>query len=87
MPPENPAPIRPIASGDIPWTEWTDVPRFSIRYRHLTIAAVGENYHVGVAIEELEPGRQSSPAHYHIFEEEHVFILDGALSVRIGDTA
>ena len=42
------------------------------------------NYHVGVAIEELPPGMQSSPAHYHIFEEEHVYILEGALTVRIG---
>ena len=59
-------------------------PRFGERYRHLTSAAIGDDYHVGVAIEELEPGRQSSPAHYHIFEEEHVYILEGSLTVRMG---
>ena len=74
----------PISSADIAWTEWSDVPRFALRYRHLTVAAIGEDYHVGVAIEELGPGKQSSPAHYHIFEEEHVYILEGALTVRIG---
>ena len=63
------------------------MPRFGLRYRHLTLAAVGEGYRVGVAIEELPPGRQSSPAHYHIFEEEHVYILEGALTVRIGAEA
>jgi uncharacterized cupin superfamily protein len=84
MPPERTAPPKPIASGAIAWTEWSDVPRFALRYRHLTMAAVGEDYHVGVAIEELGPGKQSAPAHYHIFEEEHVYILEGALSVRIG---
>jgi uncharacterized cupin superfamily protein len=78
------APPRPISSLDVAWEEWSDVPRFAVRYRHLTLAAVGENYHVGVAIEELGAGRQSSPAHYHIFEEEHVYLLEGTLTVRIG---
>ncbi|HET6159290.1 MAG TPA: cupin domain-containing protein [Dongiaceae bacterium] len=81
---EKIAPPKPISSSDVAWTEWSDVPRFSIRYKHLTLATCGEDYHVGVAIEELGPGMQSSPAHYHIFEEEHVYILEGALTVRIG---
>ncbi len=75
---------KPISSLDIAWTEWSDAPRFALRYRHLSRAAIGENYRVGVAIEELEPGKQSTPAHYHIFEEEHVYILEGALTVRAG---
>jgi len=45
---------------------------------------MGEDYRVGVAIEELDPGKQSSPAHYHVFEEEHVFVLEGALTARLG---
>ncbi|RVA29421.1 cupin domain-containing protein, partial [Mesorhizobium sp. M7A.F.Ca.CA.004.11.2.1] len=77
----------PFASDSVPWTEWSDVPRFAVRYRHLSLAALGENYHVGVAIEELPPGKQTSPAHYHIFEEEHVFILEGALTAYVGDAA
>jgi uncharacterized cupin superfamily protein len=77
-------PPKPIASSDIPWTEWSDVPRFALRYRHLTSAVMGKDYHVGVAIEEMAPGMQSAPAHYHIFEEEHLYILEGSLTVRIG---
>jgi uncharacterized cupin superfamily protein len=84
MPTAKPVPPKPIASGDVPWTEWSEVPRFGLRYRHLTRAAVGADYHVGVVIEELAPGRQSAPAHYHLFEEEHVYILEGALTARIG---
>ena len=42
---------------------------------------------MGVAIEELGPGKQSSPAHYHLFEEEHVYILEGELTARIGSAA
>lgn len=75
---------RPTATENVPWTEWSEVPRFSIRYRHLSRAAMGDNYRVGVAIEELSPGKQSSPADYHLFEEKHVFILEGRVTLRLG---
>lgn len=81
---EKIVPPKPISTIDVAWDEWSEVPRFGVRYRHLTRAAVGEDYRVGVAFEELRPGKQSSPAHYHIFEEEHVYILEGTLTVRIG---
>ena len=84
MPTKTVAPHKPISSSDVPWTEWSEVPRFGLRYRHLSLATIGPDYHVGVAIEELPPGKQTAPAHYHIFEEEHVYILEGALTVRIG---
>jgi uncharacterized cupin superfamily protein len=84
MPAETMAPLKPISSRELPWTEWSEVPRFAVRYRHLSHAALGEDYHVGVAIEELGPGKQSAPLHYHIFEEEHVYILEGRLTLRLG---
>src|SRR5690349_7381561 len=85
MPTEKTASPKPISIEDVPWTEWSDVPRFGVRYKHLTLAARGENYHVGVAIEELAPGRQSAPSHYHIHEEEHVYVLEGTVTARIGN--
>lgn len=75
---------RPIATGDIAWTEWSDVPRFGIRYRHLSEAVLGPDHKIGVAIEELPPGMQTAPAHYHIFEEEHLYLLEGTLTLRLG---
>jgi uncharacterized cupin superfamily protein len=84
MPAETMAPLKPISSCELAWTEWSEVPRFGVRYRHLSRAALGEDYHVGVAIEELGPGKQSAPLHYHIFEEEHVYILEGRLTLRLG---
>lgn len=77
----------PVAISDVPQTDWSDVPRFGVRYRHLSLAALGEEYRVGVAVEELPPGKQSSPAHYHFFEEEHLFVLEGAMTVRIGEAS
>ena len=78
------APLKPISSSDVPWSEWSDVPNFAVRYKHLSLAALGERYHVGVALEELAPGKQSAPFHYHFLEEEHVYLLEGTLTVRIG---
>lgn len=75
---------RPIATEDVPWQAWSEAPRFALRYRHLTGALLGEDYRVGVAIEELAPGKQTAPAHYHVFEEEHVLVLEGAVTVRLG---
>lgn len=78
-------PILPIASERVPWTESRELPRFQARYRHLTRALMGDRYQIGVTIEELFPGSQSAPFHYHIFEEEHVLILEGELTLRLGD--
>jgi uncharacterized cupin superfamily protein len=77
-------PIKPIKSDGVPWTVFADVPNFNIRYKHLTMAACGDDYHVGVAIEELPPGMRTAPAHYHFIEEEHLFILEGTLTLRLG---
>jgi len=76
--------FTPIASESVPWTEWKDVPNFGLRYRHLTLAGSDDKYHVGVSIEELPPGMQTAPAHYHIFEEEHVYMLEGTVTLRLG---
>jgi uncharacterized cupin superfamily protein len=84
-PSEEPDPRPPVASDTVPWEEWSQGSRFGSRYRHLTTAAVGENYHVGMQIEELAPGKQSSPAHYHMLEEEHILILKGQVTLRLGD--
>ncbi|MDZ4865932.1 MAG: cupin domain-containing protein [Alphaproteobacteria bacterium] len=78
------SPARPISSETVPWYDWSEVPRHAVRFRHLTSAAIGGDYHVGVQIEELPPGKQTALAHYHIVEEEHVYVLEGAMTVRIG---
>ena len=79
------APLAPIAADSVAWTEWNDVPRSALRYRHLTRALLGGDYRIGVAIEELGPGKRSAPAHYHVLEEEHVYILEGRVTLRLGD--
>lgn len=81
----DPTPPKPIATDGIAWDDWWDVPHFGLRERHLSIAARGHDYRVGVAIVELPPGKRSAPAHYHIHEEEHVLMLEGAATLRLGN--
>ena len=40
---------------------------------------------IGMAVEELPPGKQACPAHYHMDEEEHVVILEGELTLFLGE--
>ena len=52
--------------------------------RLISTATGPQPYKIGVAVEELPPGKQTCPAHYHLREEEHVYVLSGELTVRIG---
>jgi uncharacterized cupin superfamily protein len=76
----------PVASGSIPWEEFSHGAKFASRFRHLTRAVLGDRpYHVGVAIEELPPGKQSCPFHFHMLEEEHLLVLEGECTLRLGE--
>ena len=81
--PGTDGPIAPFAVETVPWEEWSQGARFGSRFRALTDRGGGS--HVGVAIEELPPGRQSCPAHYHLLEEEHLLVLAGRATLRLGE--
>ena len=57
--------------------------RFGSQYRQLS--AFGGGSHVGVVMEELAPGQQSNMRHYHMLEEEHVLVLEGAMTLLLGE--
>jgi len=76
----------PVAVESVAWKEFGQGPRFALRYRHLTRAVVGDRpYHVGVCVEELPPGKQSCPFHFHMLEEEHILVLEGECTLRLGE--
>jgi uncharacterized cupin superfamily protein len=33
----------------------------------------------------LHPGKETNPSHYHMLEEEHAYVLEGSLTLRLGD--
>lgn len=43
--------------------------------------------HLGVRIEELPPGSNSSYHHYHVSEEEHVLVIEGTATLHLGEEA
>lgn len=73
---------EPFSADAVPWEEFSR-GRLGSRYR--VLSKFGGGSHVGVVFEELPPGKQTNLLHYHLLEEEHVFILEGALTVRLGD--
>jgi uncharacterized cupin superfamily protein len=73
---------EPFSTEDVPWEEFRKGDRFGSRFRQL--GKFGGGSHVGVALEELPPGRQSNPAHLHMLEEEHVYVLEGTLTLVLG---
>jgi uncharacterized cupin superfamily protein len=81
---KSPEARGPISIDTLPWQSWSRGVRFGSRVRALS-EQFGPNHHVGVYVEELLPGKQSCPAHYHLQEEEHVLVLEGELTLRLGD--
>lgn len=74
---------KPFSVEDVPWEDWAQGERFASRVRKL--GNFGGGSHVGVVMEELPPGKRTCPAHYHMLEEEHVFMLEGRATLRLGE--
>jgi uncharacterized cupin superfamily protein len=75
--------FEPFLVDDVPWEDYSQGERFALRTRALGAFAGGT--HVGVCLEELAPGKQACPAHYHHLEEEHLYLLEGSLTLRLGE--
>ena len=75
-------PTKPFSIESVPWEEWSEGARFGSRVRRL--GKFGGASHVGVLVEELPPGKQSSPLHDHTAEEEQLMILAGEAILRLG---
>lgn len=77
-------PRGPTAIESVPWTEWSKGVRFGSRYRVLSDTKK-DGRKIGVSYEELPPGKQSVPFHYHMVEEEHIVALEGEATLRLGE--
>jgi uncharacterized cupin superfamily protein len=78
---ENEA-IRRRISGD-PWVEFSHGERFGMKFQ--VLSEYGGASQITVCMEILAPGHQANPQHYHMLEEEHVFVLEGCMTVRLGE--
>ncbi len=78
-------PRGPVAIESLPWTEWSEGVRYGSRWRVLSDSRGADKRQIGVSYEELPPGKQSCPFHYHMVEEEHIIALEGEATLRLGD--
>ena len=74
--------FEPFEIDHVPWQTFFRGARYGMRYQHLS--SFGGGSQISVSMEVLPPGRQANQAHYHLLEEEHVFILEGRLTLRLG---
>ncbi len=75
----------PVAIDSVPWQEFFRGARFGNRFRVLSNTRGEESRKIGVSYEELAPGKQSVPFHYHLIEEEHIIALEGECTLRWGE--
>ncbi len=76
---------RPFSIESLPWEEWGKGTRFEGRARILSNTRVEGGSLIGVSMDEIPPGCQSNQAHYHMGEEEHIWVLKGSVTLRLGD--
>ena len=74
--------FEPFSSAAVPWSEWHGSGGEIARFRLL--GKYGGGASVGVTVDELPPGRYSNQLHYHLTEEEHIWILSGAATLYLG---
>jgi uncharacterized cupin superfamily protein len=74
---------EPFAIASVPWEQFSRGERFGMQFQLLSQYAGASQ--ITVCMEVLPPGKQANQAHYHLLEEEHVLVLDGSMTVRLGE--
>jgi uncharacterized cupin superfamily protein len=75
---------HPNVVGDqgVEWSEQYHGEKFGYRRKSLGLAAGGEK--LGCSLYEVPPGRRAWPYHYHLANEEAIYVLEGSGSLRFG---
>ena len=71
-----------VGQGDLEWGEQSHGQRFGYRRKQLGATAGGRR--VGCSLYEVPPGRAAFPRHYHLANEEAIYVLEGSGTLRIG---
>jgi uncharacterized cupin superfamily protein len=71
--------FEPFNIDDVPWQKASGA---STAFKRL--GRYGGGSQVGVGIDVLKPKQYSNPFHYHLREEEHIFILRGSATLVLG---
>src|SRR5215204_3433434 len=76
-------PSNVASEGDLGWSEQADGDKFGYRRKQLGSSAGGEK--LGCSLYEVPPGRRAWPYHYHLANEEAIYVLEGSGTLRLGE--
>jgi uncharacterized cupin superfamily protein len=71
-----------VHENDVDWIELSHGDRFGYRRKLLGLAAGARK--LGCGLFEVPPGKRAFPFHYHLANEEALYILEGAGTLRLG---
>ena len=72
-----------VNEQDLEWGEQSHGEKFGYRRKQLGSAAGGEK--LGCSLYEVPPGRRAWPYHYHLANEEAIYVLEGSGTLRIDE--
>lgn len=72
-----------VREAEIPWAESRRGERYEARRKQLGAAAGGRM--LGCSLYEIPPGKRSFPLHYHLGNEEALYVLAGTGTLRLGE--
>jgi uncharacterized cupin superfamily protein len=75
-------PNNVVSEGKLGWSEQLHGEKFGHRRKQLGSAAGGQR--LGCSLYEVPPGRTAFPRHYHLANEEAIYVLEGSGTLRIG---
>ena len=72
-----------VNENELDWGEQSYGEKFGHRRKSLSSVPRGEK--LGCSLYEVSPGRRAWPYHYHLANEEAIYVLHGAGTLRIGE--
>jgi uncharacterized cupin superfamily protein len=75
--------MEPFSISDVPWRTFRRGEAYGMQYQDLSEQAGATQ--ISVSHEILAPGQIATGFHYHMLNEEHVLVLEGQLTLRLGD--
>lgn len=72
-----------VSSESLTWAQTEAGDLYASKRRRLSQAAGGQR--LGCSMMEIEPGKTAWPFHYHLGNEEAMFVLSGEATLRLGD--
>jgi uncharacterized cupin superfamily protein len=71
-----------VHENEVDWMELSHGERISFRRKLLGVATGAER--LGCSLFEVAPGKRAWPFHYHLANEEALYILEGSATLRLG---